>query len=234
MLAGTATYLLPDRRYDLSARSLVWLFPGQDHLMVRRSPDYRDWLGLAPQESLTPWCRSSHTAPLLQADPPGHHARRLSTPAASAVDALLSQVSGGSPDATSAGQVYAVLAAWDAFCDADLAPEPNRIRPAVRTAMRLLSSASSPPDVPSLAARVGLSPHHLSRVFLADTGIGIVRFRNEQRLHRFLTGYDTTPDQPLLDLAMAAGFGSAAQFHRVVRQLTGATPAALISRRSSR
>lgn len=234
VLSGTATYLLADRRYDLAVRSLVWLFPGQDHLMVHRSPDYRDWLGLVPQQVLAPWCRSDHSAALLATDPPGHHVRRLSVRAANALDALLSQVVDGSGDAAAAGQVYAVLAAWEAFRAADRAPEPQQVHPAVRAAMRLLASDDAPPDLPTLAARVRLGPHHLSRRFLRDTGIGVARFRNEQRLRRFVAAHDADPDRPLLEVAMAAGFGSAAQFHRVVRELTGTTPARLVSRRGPR
>jgi uncharacterized cupin superfamily protein len=43
---GTAAYLLDGRRYDLRPGSLVWLFPDQEHILVDRSPHYRDWLGL--------------------------------------------------------------------------------------------------------------------------------------------------------------------------------------------
>lgn len=233
VLSGAATYLLDDRRYDLQARSLVWLFPGQNHIMVQRTSEYRDWLGLIPQDTLQEWCSTPATAPLLEADPPGLFVRRVPATAASALDALMCQVVTSSDDAAPAGRVYAVLAAWDAFCDADPVEETDPVHPAVREAMQVLCAPDPPHDLPALSERVGLSPQHLSRVFLRETGIGIAQFRNEQRLRTFVELYDAAPDRPMLDLALQAGFGSAAQFHRVFKELTGTTPAAHLSRRGS-
>lgn len=233
VLAGRATYLLDDRRYQLGPRSLVWLFPGQTHLMVAKSPDYRDWLGLAPQSELARWCATEHTRPLCDHDPPGHFVRRLPTAAASDLDALLSRVVDGSADAVAAGRLYAVLAAWDAWWQAEPAPDQDRLHPAVQTSLQVLSGADPPADVSGLARAVGLSPQHLSRLFLRETGVSVSRFRNELRFRRFLDLYESGPDRSVLDLAIEAGFGSGAQFHRVFRALTGTTPVAYLERRGS-
>ena len=55
----------------------------------------------------------------------------------------------------------------------------------------------------------------------------LTRSRNQQRLHRFLSGYGDGTRTTALAAALAAGFGSYAQFYRVLRQETGRTPATL-------
>jgi AraC-like DNA-binding protein len=233
VLAGQATYLLAGRRYDLGPRSLVWLFPGQTHLMVGRSPDYRDWLCLATQSELARWCTTDHTRELLDHDPPGVFVRRLPASAANALDALLSRIVAGSDEAVATGRLYAVLAAWDAWRTAEPARDRARLHPAVRASVQTLSGADPPPDLVGLARAVGLSPQHLSRLFLRETGVSVSRFRNEQRFRRFLDLCELQPQRSMLDRAIAAGFGSGAQFHRVFRELTGTTPAAYLDRRGT-
>ena len=47
VVRGTATYLLGERRYELTPGTLTWLFPGQDHVLV---DDCRDHELCAAQE----------------------------------------------------------------------------------------------------------------------------------------------------------------------------------------
>ena len=72
-----------------------------------------------------------------------------------------------------------------------------------------------------------MSPSHLSRIFTAQTGVSISRFRNLQRLQRFLELYGSGRRTTALAAALEAGFGSYAQFHRVFREQTGRSPSAL-------
>jgi hypothetical protein len=73
----------------------------------------------------------------------------------------------------------------------------------------------------------GVSPSHLSRLFKAQTGVSISRFRNQQRLQRFQLLYGHGRRTTALAAAVEAGFGSYAQLHRVFRELTGRSPSAL-------
>ena len=82
-------------------------------------------------------------------------------------------------------------------------------------------------SVASLARAASLSPSHLSRLFKAQTGVSISRFRNQQRLQRFQLLYGHGRRTTALAAALEAGFGSYAQLHRVFRQLTGRSPSAL-------
>jgi AraC-like DNA-binding protein len=225
---GTAAYLLDGRRYELRPSSLVWLFPDQEHILVDRSPHYRDWLGLFDAAALRPACTTARTRTLLAADPPGHFARRLGAPAASRLEALFGHVARADDrDAAVAGLRHAILAAWDAFHTAPEEPALPVVHPAVAEAARLLRDGGAGESVDALALAVGLSRHHLSRLFRQQMGVSVARFRNEQRLRRFLELYEADPHPTLLDAALAAGFGSYPQFYRVVRQLTGRQPADL-------
>jgi AraC-like DNA-binding protein len=58
-------------------------------------------------------------------------------------------------------------------------------------------------------------------------GLSISRFRNQQRLQRFVRLYGNGRRTTALAAAHQAGFGSYAQFYRVVRQETGRNPSAL-------
>jgi AraC-like DNA-binding protein len=82
-------------------------------------------------------------------------------------------------------------------------------------------------DLATLARAASLSPSHLSRIFKEQTGVSIGRFRNQQRLQRFLELYGRGRRTTALAAALDAGFGSYAQFHRVFRDHTARSPSAL-------
>jgi len=78
-------------------------------------------------------------------------------------------------------------------------------------------------DARIIARRLEVSVGWLARVFKADMGMSLVEYRNRVRLDRvyaLLDGNRTT----LLESALAAGFGSYAQFHRVFRSVRRMTP----------
>ena len=80
-----------------------------------------------------------------------------------------------------------------------------------------------------LANLVAVSPHHLSRVFKAETGETISRYRNRLRvrltLERLAEG-----ELCLARLAAELGFADQAHLARVVRRELGATPSLLRER----
>jgi len=75
-----------------------------------------------------------------------------------------------------------------------------------------------------LASGVGLSPSRLSRLFKQQTGLTLVHFRQRIALERFLQMYDPRHGKTLLATALAAGFGSYAQFHRVYKRVLRCSP----------
>jgi len=96
----------------------------------------------------------------------------------------------------------------------------------VDDARELLVADPSVTDLVDLASRVGTSPHHLSRLFVAQTGMGVARYRMRLRVLRAL---DRLRDRgvPLAEVAADCGFADHAHMTRSLRRHLGATPSRL-------
>jgi AraC-like DNA-binding protein len=104
-------------------------------------------------------------------------------------------------------------------------------RPATRAArLKLAESArellAADPSLSGLAViarRVGCSPHHLSRVFHAETGVTLTRYRTRLRILEALEAIEAgEPD--LAALAARLGFADHAHLTRTMRQECGRAP----------
>ncbi len=237
VIHGSCSYLVGERRYDLRRGSLIWLFPEQEHVLINPSPDCEMWIVVLRPAALRRAVRSGLDQRLLERNPPWMLAKALVPAAFTAHDRLLQHqfAHQGQVARDNAGLPYAVLDAWAAFQGADDDENANVIDPAIDLAARLLSRPDAPDDLALLAKRVGLSPSRLSRQFNRQLGVSLADYRNRIRLERFLDRYGiaTGNTTTLLDAALAAGFGSYPQFHRVFRQFLGVTPRAYLHGRSS-
>lgn len=74
-----------------------------------------------------------------------------------------------------------------------------------------------------LAAHLNISLSRLARVFKQEMGMSLVHYRNRLRLERFDVLINSGTEN-LLEAALASGFGSYAQFHRVFVAERGAPP----------
>jgi AraC-like DNA-binding protein len=230
VVRGTASYLIDDRRYDLSAGTLVWLFPDQEHVLIDESTDHALWWAVFRPSAVARIATSPHTGPLLERDPVGRYTRHLDPPRVQRLGALLGelrQVATVDDAVFNTGLAYLLASAWRAFLDSSHVVGGVDVHPAVDTVARLLRADPGAGDLTTLARRVGLSPSHLSRLFVTQTGLSITRFRNQQRLDRFMRRYGRGRGTTVLAAAHEAGFGSYAQFHRVFRHETGRSPSAL-------
>jgi len=80
--------------------------------------------------------------------------------------------------------------------------------------------------VPGLAARLGYTPRHVTRVLTAELGAGplaLARAHRAQTARMLLGGTDL----PVTDIAFAAGFGSLRQFNDTIAAVYRATPTEL-------
>jgi AraC-like DNA-binding protein len=230
VMRGTASYLLDERRYELTPGTLTWLFPGQDHVLVDESPDHELWWAVFRPGFVTRTATTPPARPLRQQDPSGQFSRRLDARRVARLDALLQELRDAETidDALlNAGLAYLLVFAWRAFLDSTDVVAGADVHPAVDTVARRLHIDPNSGDLNQLARSAGLSPSHLSRVFKAQTGVSITRFRNQRRLERFRVLYGHGRRTTALAAALEAGFGSYAQFYRVVRTETGRTPSGL-------
>jgi len=230
VVRGTASYLLGDRRYALTPGTLTWLFPGQDHVLVDESADHRLWWAVFRPALVARISTTRHARPLGAADPVGQFSRRLDTARVRRLDALFREVQDAETVddlLVNTGLAYLLSCAWRAFLDSDDIVEGVDLHPAVEAVAQMLRADPDAGNLATLARAASLSPSHLSRIFKQLTGLSIGRFRNQQRLERFLHLYGRGRRTTALAAALEAGFGSYAQFHRVFREQTGRTPSAL-------
>ncbi len=98
-------------------------------------------------------------------------------------------------------------------------------------AMRLIADGVVERDgVPGLAARLGYSPRHLTRLLTAELGAGplaLSRAHRAQTARMLLVGTDLAA----ADVAFSAGFTSIRQFNDTIREVFGMTPLQLRARR---
>lgn len=101
-------------------------------------------------------------------------------------------------------------------------------------AMRLVADGLVDREgVEGLAAALGYTPRHLTRLLTAELGAGpaaLARARRAQTARSLLEGTDL----PITDVAFAAGFGSVRQFNATVQEVYAASPRELRGAAGSR
>src|SRR5690606_13637616 len=110
-------------------------------------------------------------------------------------------------------------------------PEWDLRKDTVGRAMRLIAEGVvERHGVDALAARLGYSSRHLTRLLTAELGAGPLALARSQRAHtaRMLL---VNTDLPISDVAFSAGFGSIRQCNDTIREVFDMTPTALRSRR---
>jgi AraC-like DNA-binding protein len=224
--AGRARYALADRQYELTRRSLVWLFPGQEHLLVDCDRRFRAWIVVLRREPLVRLCDHGAYRILRAENPPGLFCRTLEADDSRHLEQLLARTLEARDDQPlhDAALGCAVLLAWSCF-RRSAGPEQSRpLHPAVRKALTILQSETTEVSLSDLADRAGVSESYLSRTFKRELQLSLTDYRNRCRLERFFELRRTRGHENLLATALAAGFGSYPQFHRICRQITGRSP----------
>lgn len=211
VVQGQAAYLLEDRRYELEPGSLVWLLPGQPHLMLEKSEPFSYWLGVFRREMATLPRPSGHLCARL----PSSEARELRR-----LFAVVARSQGGPGHAL--GLRFALARSWEMFEANAEVGEAARLHPAVARVAADVRRRVEPRNLADLAREFGLSGPYLCALFKREMGMGLSEFRNLVRLERFrqLEGSCSTR----LGAALEAGFGSYAQFYKVYRRAYGRGP----------
>ncbi|GGS13770.1 AlkA N-terminal domain-containing protein [Actinokineospora fastidiosa] len=106
-------------------------------------------------------------------------------------------------------------------------PEWNLRADLAGRAMRLIADGAVEREgVPGLAARLGYSVRHLTRVLTAELGAGPLALARAHRAHQARVLIETTA-LSVSDVAFAAGFSSVRQFNDTIREVFATTPTAL-------
>lgn len=222
---GSAIYLLANRKYAIRRGDLLWLFPGQEHVLIEQTADFAMWIGVFKPTVVRRVADDPAAAVLRASDPPGDYCRRLGGRALTRLEAVGAglEEQRDHPVVFNAGLAYLLASAWRAFQQAHEIAIPG-VHPAVEKAARLIRDETGGTRLDDLARRCGLSASRLSRLFKRQTGVALVNFRNRQRVERFLALHESGRHAKLIDAALEAGFGSYPQFHRVFKQVMGCAP----------
>jgi AraC-like DNA-binding protein len=223
---GRGLFLLPGGRIWAAARTVIWIPPRRNHLLVEGSDDLRRWMLLCRRRLVH---RVLPRATEAVAIGPGARERvgvlppRLAFALAQVFEDVHKTRSAALPLANAA-LAYALARTAMVFEGASQG-EPQALHPAVAGAVKALREPGARPSLPELAEGAGLSASHLSKLFSAELGVSITLFRNRAGLERFVELYGDGSGTSILDAALEAGFGSYPQFHRVFRDEMGYPPA---------
>lgn len=226
--SGSASVLVGERRYDLPPDALIFLFLGQDHVFVELSADLVMWGVVFRQRLVRRVCTTPASAVLRKSDPAAVFVQQLSPVVTRKLDGLCRDLHTAPIDtsAYNAGLGWLLAAAWEAYRAATRPVVAGaEIHPAVECAARLIRANPQAMGIAELARRCGLSQYRLSRLFKKQTQVPLVRFRQQQMLERFFQLHQSGETRTMLQCALAAGFGSYPQFHRVFKQHTALSPA---------
>jgi AraC-like DNA-binding protein len=225
---GHAVFMLPDRKLEATAGTLLWIPPGHEHLLFDVSADLRRWLLLVRKRVAQRVLPSAAYARAVRHE----HVVRLAPRQLNTLRSTWGEQSVGMRKLddmlaviglVNAGIAYALARAHVVSDASGTQERATAFHPAVVKALSALRS-SPPPSLPELASLARTSEAHLSKLFSTQVGVSITEFRNRLRLQRFFELYGEGRDKTLLTAALDAGFGSYAQFHRVFKVQMGHAP----------
>ena len=225
VIRGTASYRIFDRRIDLQRHSLLWLFPGQEHMLFRTSPDFEMWVWVIRPDIIKKLCMPDVTQPLLQNNPPDIYLRTM---VAKDADRLMRFIRDFAPhtqdtDLQNTALLHTTNLAWLLWRQGmEATAAQTTLHHVVERAAELLNESEI--DLPVLARKLRVSESYLSRLFHKQMGVTLVDFRNRVRVRRFLAIYAPSSTATILEAALQSGFGSYPQFNKVFKSVMGQAP----------
>jgi AraC-like DNA-binding protein len=230
--SGSAAIHVGARTEHLRAGQLCWILPCLPHVMSGFSADFDMWV-IELEATIVGTCWGALTGGSSAATSDAFAgvaslgerlAGRLAADVAPSEARHMSDLALRVWSAPSAAGVPDTLRA---LCELALRVTLAGISPGCASSLTELASclllASPLLDRRGLAADLGVSEGFLSRSFGRDLGVSFVEHRARARLGHFL-GLVQAGNRNLLEAALAAGFGSYSQFHRVFSRISGVRP----------
>ena len=258
VVEGTITYVVRGQRFTFGKRSLLWMFPAQEHQLVDRTANAQYYVAVFKPELIGDACRSSRYSDLKRCNVKGEGVlhtvlepaafdlmkRTMDMLVVGGLDPdLLNQEAGfgvasdfsfehSDPDALNAGLRHLLLSGWRYQQAGGASTSAVALHPSVMKVLAVLEKGDWHGSLSELARHCGVSEAYLSRVFARQMGVSLVRYRNSVRLGRFLELCRQPVHKTMLEAAYAAGFGSYAQFYKVFVQAYGTGPGTTMKRRA--
>jgi len=226
VLAGFSRFIIRGAIHSLVPGTLVWLSADQKHVLVEQSLDHR-MLIVSYRSGFVRRCAGPECRRSLLDNRNIVLARKIPSERASLIQKIANELKALPESNRFAKDGFRFLfdMAWRAFCESSEVSEKRETHPAVEKALALLVNGNEE-KLSALAGAVGLSASALCRLFKAQVGDSIVRYRNRQRVARFVEYHGRGLKATATEAAYRAGFGSYAQFYRIFTDITGLTPRA--------
>jgi methylphosphotriester-DNA--protein-cysteine methyltransferase len=250
VVQGTITYVVDGQRFTFSPKTLLWLFPQQEHQLVNRSDNAQLYVTVFKPSLIAQSCRTASYAGLKrQTNEQGGVLNAILKPESfSLLRSIMDSLMQGSldsdllnreagfgqtsdfcyehndPDALNAGLHYLLMQCWRSQTDGKVSGDSVVLHPAIRRALNILSESEKEPTLGELAKACGASKSYLSRKFHSQIGVPLSQYRNSLRLSRFFEEYQKPDQESITQAVYAAGFGSYAQFYKVFTQAYGRGP----------
>ncbi|MFA7342770.1 MAG: AraC family transcriptional regulator [Terrimicrobiaceae bacterium] len=256
---GTVTYVAGGQRLSFGRRSLLWMFPAQEHQLVDRTNDAQYYVAVFKPDLIARSCHAGvykgltrkkseggkvpHT--VLDPETFGFLRRMMDHVMEGSIDPdILNREAGfgvgpdfryrhNDPDGLNAGLHHLLLLCWRLQQTGTARQRSVPLHPSVSKAIELLGDDSWEGSLGRLAKECGLSGAHFSRMFARQVGVPLNRYRNSLRLARFWEHHRRHPAPTILEAVYAAGFGSYAQFFKVFSDAYGEGPRACLQNRQA-
>jgi AraC-like DNA-binding protein len=213
--AGHAVFDVGGRHIDVGAGALVWLLPGVHHSLVSCSQDFDMWVAAFRPEWVDAVAGGAEGSDL-RAVLASVGGLMTVDPAATASIADRCRAAFGNQNRNGEAMASALVHAARAFRRASTARTLGS-----RAAREIRIDPSLERDDLARSLRVGAST--LARAFKSEIGVTIPEFRARIKLQKALSLLEEGEGN-LLHIAHSAGFGSYAQFHRILTAMTGVSP----------
>lgn len=246
---GCVTYVVHGKRFRFETRSLLWLFPAQEHQLVDRSEDAQYYVAVFKPSMIRQACRGQRYQALKAKQPEQDTVLHslLTPPAFELLRRTMEEIvkdgldpdilnreagfglspafsfSHPDPDWLNAALRHLLLMAWRCQQQQTERHSEVELHPGVLRALQILETDEAPETFAALASQCGVSYPHFCRLFHRQVGVTLSRYRNSLRLSRFFTACQS-PRINMLEAVYAAGFGSYSQFYRVFVEAYGAGP----------
>ena len=247
---GTVTYVVGGKRITYERRSLLWLFPAQEHQLVDRTKSARYYVAVFTPGLISRACVGSIYRDLKRKRAPGGNVvhtvlvpesfdflrRTMDWMMQGSLDSdVLNREAGfgvgsefryrhADPGGLNAGLRHLLLLSWRLQRSGRADQRPVALHPSVSKAISRLADDTWEGSLGELARECGLSEAHFSRLFRAQVGVPLNRYRNSLRLGRFWENLRGRTRPTIMEAAFAAGFGSYAQFYKIFRDAYGESP----------
>ena len=213
---------------SLGPNCLLWIFPGQEHMLARESKDFEMWVAVFRRAQVRRIARTLSLPVLAKSGPIGHFCRIIDSNASSllsqVMEAMLQHRENNFATHFNTSVDWLLMEAWRRFDSSSDLPVNADIHPAVQRLTSILRNDTDTSTLDEMARRVGMSAAWLSRLFQLQMKISIPAFRNRQRIQSFLRLYQKGGYLTLTQSALEAGFQSYVQFYRVFTNLMGVSP----------